>query len=79
MQFIYIYICFYHNHIFYIQTWFLNVISAVRHLKKRKLGRHVRSVHENQRHKCGICMKLFTRKYTLTNHEKRHTRVLITI
>ena len=39
-----------------------------------ELGRHVRIVHEKQRHECGICKKLFTRKYTLTNHEKLHTR-----
>ena len=44
-----------------------------------ELGRHVRSVHENQRHECGICHKLFTRQYTLTKHEKLHTRVIITI
>ena len=44
-----------------------------------ELGRDVRSVHENQRHECGICRKLFTRQYTLTMHEKLHTRVIITI
>ena len=43
--------------------------------KKRELGRHVRSVHEKQRHKCFVCMKLFTRKYTHTKHEKPHTIV----
>ena len=43
------------------------------------LGRHVRIVHETQRHKCDICMKLFTRKYTLTKHEKLHSMVIITI
>ena len=43
-------------------------------LKKRELRRHVRSVHEKQRHQCLVCKKLFTRKYTLTNHEKLHTR-----
>ena len=46
------------------KTFFLN----------RELRRHVRSVHEKQRHECGFCHKLFTRKYTLTNHEKLHTR-----
>ena len=61
-------------HIHLIQTWFLNVISAIRHLKKRELRRHVRSVHETQRHQCLVCKKLFTRKYTLTKHEKLHTR-----
>ena len=44
-----------------------------------QLGRHVRIVHENQRHECGICHKLFTRQYKLTKHEKLHTRVFITI
>ena len=44
-----------------------------------ELGRHVRSVHENQRHECGIYHKLFTRQYTLTKHEKLHTRLIITI
>ena len=39
-----------------------------------ELGRHVRIVHEKQRHQCMVCKKLFTRKYTLTNHEKLHTR-----
>ena len=39
-----------------------------------ELGRHVRIVHEKQRHECGICKKLFMRKYALTNHEKLHTR-----
>ena len=64
---------------FFVKAWFLNVISAIRHFK-RELGRHVRSVHEKQRHKCSVCMKLlFTRKYTLTKHDKLHTRVIITI
>ena len=45
-------------------------------LKKRELGRHVRSVHEKQRHQCLFCMKLFTRKYTLTKHEKLHGKVI---
>ena len=41
-----------------------------------ELGRHVRIVHENHRHECGICHKLFTRKYTLTKHKKLHDKVI---
>ena len=44
-----------------------------------QLGRHVRIVHKNQRHKCCVCMKLFSKKYKLTKHEKLHVKVIITI
>ena len=33
--------------------------------RQKELGRHVRIVHENQRHECGICKKTF--------YEKIHT------
>ena len=38
-----------------------------------ELGRHVRSVHEYQRHEYGIWHKLFTRQYRLIKHDKLHT------
>ena len=44
--------------------------------RQKELGRHVRIVHENQRHECGICHQLFTRKYTLTKHKKLHDKVI---
>ena len=45
-----------------------------------ELGRHVRRVHENQRHECGILSQIIYEKNThLQSMKKLHTKVIITI
>ena len=40
--------------------------------KLSNLTRHMKSIHEGNRHECPMCKKTFTRKYNLTNHIKSH-------